>query len=683
VVLIVLAQAAKLSPAIASAMNRAKPHQVKAGTAEACRFLEVEAIALEQAGFDVVVPAWWAASSQRRLHAVATASAPGIRLSSGAFSLDSLVKFDWQLALGDTPLTLQELKALARIKLPLVQVRGEWIRVNAEEIAQAVAFWKGKPRTEGTLRDALMMEIGAKTGPAELPVMAVRCEGAVKAFLEPLLNPGKRLAMEPPPGFQGTLRPYQSRGAAWLNLMRRVGLGACLADDMGLGKSVQTIVALLQATIETPAAPVLLVGPTSVVGHWHKEIARFAPDLAVRVHHGADRPQGKAFAKALEGTQVVLTSYALLHRDAATLQSIGWQGVILDEAQAIKNADSKTAAAARGLTAGFRVALTGTPVENHVGDLWSISQFLNPGLLGSRQAFNKGTLVPIQIHRDEAATLRLKRLMGPFLLRRLKTDPTIIQDLPEKIESKVYCGLTREQATLYQAVVEDLDATLDDGPGIRRQGQVLAALAKLKQVCNHPAQFLKERGPLPRRSGKLTRFAEMMQNVLAIGDRALVFTQFVEMGELLRAHLQDCFGQEVLFLHGGIPMDKRQLMVQRFQDTAAADAPRIFIISLKAGGTGLTLTAANHVFHYDRWWNPAVENQATDRAFRIGQTRNVQVHKFVCSGTLEERIDETIERKSEVAGRVVGSGEAWLTQMSKKDLKALLQLRADAIEDDA
>jgi SNF2 family DNA or RNA helicase len=343
----------------------------------------------------------------------------------------------------------------------------------------------------------------------------------------------------------------------------------------------------------------------------------------------------------------------------------------------LKNPETKQAQAARALAADYRIALTGTPVENHVGDLWSIWQFLNPGFLGGREEFRRRFFIPIQVEHKAEAAESLKRLTGPFLLRRLKADKDILADLPDKLEMKVFCNLTREQASLYAAVVEEMDRGLTGAEGIQRKGLILGALSKLKQVCNHPAHFLKDNSPVPGRSGKLARLTEMLEEVLEAGDRALLFTQFTEMGDLLRRHLQETFGREVLFLHGGVPRPQRDRMVARFEGDG--DGPRLFLLSLKAGGTGLNLTAANHVFHFDRWWNPAVENQATDRAFRIGQTRNVQVHKFVCVGTLEEKIDEMIERKQAVAARVVGAGEAWLTELSNDELRDVFALRQEAL----
>ncbi len=683
-ILMSLGQAAKLSPIVERSLNDATPTGASLDGSTAHKFLSETALLLEQAGFGVLLPSWWTRGGNRNRLALTTAAATktSFSASTGALSLDAVVQFDWRAALGDVELSLQELQTIADLKSPLVQVRGQWIAVNAEELQNALAFWKKKPQTIGTVRDALMMEIGAQDGPAGLRVNKITAKGALKSFLDQLLQPETFTEQAVPMGFQGQMRPYQVRGFSWLAFLRRVGLGACLADDMGLGKSVQTLAMIQQAVNEGETRPVLLICPMSVVGHWKKEAERFTPGLRILVHHGLDRDRSTSLKKKLRTIDLMISSYSLLHRDEATLTKIDWAGVVLDEAQAIKNAESKTAQAAQRLQAGFRIALTGTPVENHVGDLWSISQFLNPGWLGTRASFRREFLTPIQVEGDEDAMARLKTRTGPFLLRRLKTDKSIIADLPEKLENKVYCTLTKEQATLYQAVVDSLTATLPSGESIRRRGMILGALSKLKQVCNHPAQFLGESGPLANRSGKVARFSEMIGEVLQAGDRALVFTQFTEMGELLRSHLQESFGREVLYLHGGVPMKKRQEMVARFQNTQLEDAPQVFLISLKAGGTGLTLTAANHVFHFDRWWNPAVENQATDRAFRIGQSRNVQVHKFVCIGTLEEKVDEMIERKQSVASRVVGTGEGWLTEMSNRDLKSIIALRPDAVEDE-
>jgi SNF2 family DNA or RNA helicase len=414
----------------------------------------------------------------------------------------------------------------------------------------------------------------------------------------------------------------------------------------------------------------------SVVGNWQHEAARFAPALRVHVHHGGERLSGEQFARVLSDVDLVITTYGLVARDQEQLAAVRWERVVLDEAQNIKNSAARQAQAVRMLPAARRIALTGTPIENRLSELWSIFHFLNPGLLGSASEFRKRFATPIERYHDRDSAETLKRITAPFILRRLKTDRTIISDLPDKIEMKVYCNLTREQATLYQAVVDEMLEKIANSEGIERRGLVLSTMLKLKQVCNHPAQLLGDGSALPGRSGKVAHLEEMLDEVLSDGDRALVFTQFAEMGKLLQAHLQKRLVRPVPFLHGGTSMKVRDAMVAGFQ---AEDGQPVLLISLKAGGTGLNLTAANHVVHFDRWWNPAVEDQATDRAFRIGQKRNVQVRKFICAGTLEERIDAMIEDKKDLAGRIVGAGEAWLTELSTAELRKLVALSRDAV----
>jgi superfamily II DNA or RNA helicase len=672
-----LGQAAGVCAPVEASLRTADPAGFETNTVGAHLFLTEAAGALRQAGFGVLLPSWWTGHGTRqKLTLTAQVKTPKLRAGSG-LSLASMLEFDWRVAIGDQKLSLRELEALARLKTALVRVRGQWVQVSAEEIAAALAFLKKQATGQATAGELVRMALGAAgPGPGGVAVAGVEATGWFGDLLRQLQGEASFAELPAPPGFRGSLRPYQLRGYSWLAFLSRWGLGACLADDMGLGKTVQTLAFVQKGREGGERRPTLLICPMSVVGNWKKEAERFTPDLPVLVHHGQKRTRDAAFVQEAGKHALVLSSYALLHRDADLLQKVDWAGVVLDEAQNIKNAETRAAQAARALKADHRIALTGTPVENHVGDLWSISQFLNPGLLGTRAAFRRSFLVPIQVQRDPAATERLKRLTGPFLLRRLKTDPTIIADLPEKQEAKVYCNLTKEQVSLYEAVVKELDREMNEADGIRRKGLILGALSKLKQVCNHPAQFLGDQSEIAGRSGKLARLTEMLDEVLQANDRALVFTQFTEMGDILRKHLQETFGIEVLFLHGGTSAKQRDRMVTRFQE---AGGPRIFLLSLKAGGTGLNLTAANHVFHFDRWWNPAVENQATDRAFRIGQKRNVQVHKFICVGTLEERIDEMIESKREVAARVVGEGEGWLTELSNDQLKNLVKLRQEAL----
>jgi SNF2 family DNA or RNA helicase len=417
------------------------------------------------------------------------------------------------------------------------------------------------------------------------------------------------------------------------------------------------------------------------VGNWQRELERFAPTLRVTQHYGSQRVRTPTDFPAEPGS-LVLTTYGLLRRDAELLCQVDWSVAALDEAQNIKNAASATAQAARALRASQRFALTGTPVENRLAELWSILEFANPGLLGPLESFRREFALPIERYGNDEAASRLRRVVSPFILRRLKSDPAIIHDLPPKNEMKVVCSLTREQATLYRAVVDEEMRRIEQADGIERKGRVLALLMFTKQICNHPAHYLGESGPLARRSGKLARTTEMLEEAIAAGDKALVFTQFREMGDKLSAHLAASLECEVQFLHGGTPKNVRDAMVRRFQEEPFG--PRIFVLSVKAGGTGLNLTAANHVFHYDRWWNPAVEDQATDRAYRIGQRRAVQVHKLVCAGTVEEKIDRLLEQKRELASKIVGSGEQWITELGTRELHDLFALSdAAAVADDA
>jgi SNF2 family DNA or RNA helicase len=479
-----------------------------------------------------------------------------------------------------------------------------------------------------------------------------------------------------PTEFLGELRPYQARGHAWMHYLVDQGFGACLADDMGLGKTVQAITVMLDWRRQRKDAnAIMIVCPVSVLGNWRRELNRFAPTLSVTLHHGKGRAETPdAFRQMLRSTDIVLTSYNLLQRDEEIMQDVTFDGVILDEAQNIKNPTTRQSKVARALRGHFRVALTGTPLENRPLDLWSIMDFLNEGLLGSRTQFLQTLEHPIVKQRRQGSMSALARLVRPFVLRRLKTDPEIVADLPEKTEQIVTATLTREQAILYESVVrKGLQEVEKAAEGIQRRGAILTTLLRLKQVCNHPAHYLMDGSALPSRSGKLDLMSEMIEEALEEGDRCLIFTQFKEMGSLLKTHAETTFGGPVLFLHGGVPQKERDQMVTDFQ-ASRPDGPKLFVLSLKAGGTGLNLTAANRVFHYDRWWNPAVEDQATDRAFRIGQQRNVFVHKFVCSGTLEERIQMMLDRKREVADNLLAAGENWLTELSNDELKRLLTL---------
>ena len=669
--------AARLCPPIERSLHDKAPDQAALSVSESFAFLKEAAPLLEQSGFGVLVPAWWQGTGQLRARMRAGTRKKKGRDGPGRLTFASMIRFSWELSIGDEPIDLAEFERLVALKQPLVRVRGQWVALDPEQMQRALTrFQRGG---DMTMTEALRLGLGGTTPalPSGIAYAGMQAEGALDELLRALADSQQLEALAQPVDFVGQLRPYQLRGLAWLAFMRRVGMGACLADDMGLGKTLQTIALLLhEVTLNPEAGPTLLVCPTSVVGNWQRELARFAPTLRVHVHQGADRLRDEALVAVAAAHVVVLTSYPLLARDSATFNAIGWRLAVLDEAQNIKNSETRQAQAARALQADGRLALTGTPVENRLTELWSIMAFLNPGYLGGETEFRRSFARPIERAGDSEAAEHLRRLTAPFVLRRLKTDRTIITDLPDKLELKVYVPLTKEQATLYEATVRNalgqIEEADEEAEATKRRGLVLAMLTRLKQICNHPTNFLQDGSALGERSGKLARLDEMLEELLSVGDRALIFTQFAAMGTLLQAHLAERLGAEALFLHGGTPAKQRDGMVRHFQ---AEGGPSVFILSLKAGGVGLNLTRANHVFHFDRWWNPAVEDQATDRAFRIGQTQRVQVHKFVCGGTLEEQIDTMIESKRALAAQVLGVGEGWLTELSTDRLRELVALR--------
>ncbi len=677
-----LGRASRLFPAIEESLRSARPGAVRLTTPQAYAFLRESAPLLEQSGFGVLVPPWWQKAAARLGVKLKVKAKGGSKSSSGLFGLDSIVSYDWTVSIGDMTLSAREFEKLVNLKMPLIQVRGQWVELRPEEIERAIAFFQ-KKRQNGqmTLGEALRTGLGDEMSELGLPVLDISGDGWLKDLLDQLSDNQQLTPITTPATFHGQLRPYQLKGVAWMKFLMQFGLGACLADSMGLGKTIQLITLLLHdreaKQTTTPPDPALLICPMSIVGNWQREVEKFAPSLRVMIHHGHERLSGEAFVEEARQHDIVITTYALALRDKEHLAALDWEYVVVDEAQNIKNEAAKQTQAIKSISARHKIALTGTPVENRLSELWSIMEFLNPSYLGSATDFRKQFAIPIERFRDADRSETLKRVVQPFMLRRLKTDKSIIADLPDKMEMKVFCNLTQEQASLYKAVVKEMIEKIEAADGIERRGLVLATLMKLKQICNHPTQFVADNSSLPGRSGKLARLEEMLEEVLAGGDKALIFSQFAEMGGLLRHHLQERLGCEVLFLHGGTPKKQRDAMVQRFQEEKRG--AQLFILSLKAGGVGLNLTAANHVFHFDRWWNPAVENQATDRAFRIGQSKNVQVHKFVCVGTLEERIDMMIEQKKELAESIVGSGEGWLTEMSTTQLKELFALSREAV----
>ena len=701
VLLAELARAARICPKLERSLEDPSPIGLDLSLEEAYEFLRELRPLLQESGVEVLAPDWWGqmrnrlaahlmidSDSMESIEGKSWGSGPG---QQGELGLHSLVDYSWQITLGDRAVTVDEFRNLAAQGTPLVRINGTWVEIRREDAEGAARFIEEHPGGQMTVLDAMKLAHGVDNADIPIPVVGMKATGWVAQifgeFEEESSDRGLK-QLPQPSGFKGELRPYQLSGLSWLAFLDRFGLGACLADDMGLGKTIQ-LIALLQHERETSEqpnliGPTLLVVPMSVLGNWKREFTRFSPEIRVHLQHGIGRPMDDDFREIARTHDVIVTTYALVTRDREMLQTVDWWRVTLDEAQHIKNPPTKQTAAIRSLNTRRRIALTGTPVENRLAELWSIMEFCCPGFLGANADFRKRFALPIERHRDEQQARKLRELVQPFILRRLKTDPKVISDLPPLVQSKQSISPSEEQVKLYDNVVEEMLQKVDNAEGIRRRGLVLASLVKLKQICNHPAHYLESigldaGGVDPDRSGKSLRMMEMLEEVIATEDRALIFTQYRRMGHLLVSMIRQAFDVEPLFLHGGTPQAKRDQLVERFQSFDPS-CP-IFILSLKAGGVGLNLTAANHVFHFDRWWNPAVENQATDRAFRIGQNRTVNVHKMITSGTLEERIDQMIEQKTELAERIIGAGESWLTELSTGQLRDLLSIRHAALED--
>jgi len=639
--------------------------------------LEVEDVAvvlglaerLEPLGVELIGPEQLVRASVRVSGQATPVPEGGIDAGLGSRAL-----VQWAARIDTHEVDAEELERAQQAGSVLMHVAGRWVRLEQAQVRRVLDALDRHRTEHSEVAAADLLRLAAEHD-AEGADTHVDGTGWAQELLAGLPDDQLVEAHEHE-RFVGELRHYQRRGLAWLQFHARLGFGAVLADDMGLGKTATTIAHLLERPDVVSPGPHLVVCPLSVVRNWQNEIARFAPSLSVCVHHGDDRAQGDSAADALSAHSVVITTYGLLSREIDVLAGVQWSTVVLDEAQAVKNPNTKAARAVRRLSARQRVALTGTPIENRLSELWAILDAVNPGLLGSMARFQDRYASPIERQKSVEAAERLRRLTGPFVLRRTKADKQLLPDLPDKVEQIAWASLTREQAAMYQSVVDELLRDAESASGMRRRGLVLASLTRLKQICNHPAQALGDGSRLSGRSGKLARFEELVAELIDAGERALVFTQYREMGLLLQrvlgAERPDRPALEVPFLHGGIPRTRRDAMVARFQ---AGEGAPLLLVSLKAGGTGLNLTSASRVIHYDRWWNPAVEDQATDRAWRIGQSRTVFVHKLVCSGTLEERIGKLIDDKRALASTVIGAtGEAWLSELSTDQLRDLVVL---------
>ena len=646
---------------------------------EAYGFLQ-HATHYEQARVIVRLPDWW--KKRSRIRANVTIGEKG-----NNFNTEALLDFELHIALGDEKLTRAELNQLKNTANGLVFMKGQWVEINQQRLDEALTHWKmvETEAASGGLSFAEGMRLLAGA-PINLKDDSLN-ESREWLFVQPgkwltnqlqaLRSPEQVAAINPGAMLKATLRPYQQTGVNWLWLLSQLGIGACLADDMGLGKTMQVISLLLALKKRHYQKPSLLLLPASLIGNWKAELERFAPSLRCQFIHSSHMHKKAINEMAsdnatLQAFDLVITTYGTLMRQP-WLQEHTWQLVILDEAQAIKNPSARQTKAVKTLNASARIALTGTPVENRLSDLWSLFDFLNPGLLGSASRFKSFVKTLSARSTDQYAPLR--NLVSPYILRRLKTDRTIISDLPEKTEVSAYCGLSKAQALQYQLAVKQMTHAIENIDGIKRRGLVLSYLLRFKQICNHPAQWLGNDEYDPKQSGKFQRLENLCEEIVARQEKLLLFTQFREMTAPLADFLTQQFAQPGLVLHGGTAVKQRQKMVESFQQE---NGPPFFVLSLKAGGTGLNLTQASHVIHFDRWWNPAVENQATDRAFRIGQKRNVLVHKFICQGTIEEKIDTLIKEKTDLASNLLeGGAETLLTEMGDKELLQLVTLDID------
>ena len=680
-----LGVALEIVPVLKRALEREFPTQFKASALEAYTILRDQSNALEQVGINLISPEWWGDTGETiglhvRLHDTEDYKTdPQNRLG-----VQQLLKCSWEVVLGDNKISLEEFRQMTLSGDPLFRVGNRWMELRPEAAKKTLEFLEEKNNNpELPLLEAFRLALGHETPEDVFPVLGFRAEGRFKQLLEG--KAGQVKLLEQPEGFMGELRPYQLNGLSWLSFLSDFGLGACLADDMGLGKTIQLLALLLheRAETQTKPHPTLLIVPMSILENWVVEAARFTPNLKTYLHHGTTRAGLGKFQKIVAESDVVITTYSLLARDEELFFDISWGRIALDEAQNIKNLDTKQTKAVRRLVreqmvrpeggACHRIALTGTPLENRLRELWSIFDFLNPGYLGTYNQFRRTFAGPIENARDQEALARLNALIRPFILRRLKGDPKIVDELPEKLELEIFTGLTAEQSALYQEALDKMLPKMAESHGFHRKGAILATITRLKQICNHPSLYLKDEGPIADRSSKLQRLEELLDVVLAEGDRVLIFTQFAQMGAILQKFLSERFEQEVLFLHGAVSKANRDEMIRQFQSKKSA---QLFVLSLKAGGFGINLTAANQVIHYDQWWNPAVEAQATDRAHRIGQTRRVQVRKLICKGTLEERISEMSKSKKELAESVVSPSKYIVTELSLEEIKKVLQLSA-------
>lgn len=653
--------------------------------ADVRHFLQHDLAKLQALGFEIILPAWLKELKHSKMKVRVSASSTPTKKTAG---LDDILTFRWQFSMNGEQMSAEQFRKLVEEKREFLRIGNEWFRIDANWLNDMRELMNQAEEEDWTVRDLLFRELpetlvvpleDEDDAERDDPMFAFEMQQSLKSYIEQLQHKQGLPSVNPPINLQATLRPYQQQGFEWLVFMREQCFGACLADDMGLGKTVQLISYVLY-TVETlnVEEPTIIVCPTSVLGNWQKELARFAPTLRVHTHYSANRLKDEQFEQFLknERPHIILSTYGTISQDAAFLQPLSWSAVVLDEAQNIKNMQTLQSRSIRKLKGAHHIALTGTPVENRLSELWAIFDFMHKGYLGSFGKFQEQFILPIEKDESEKHKHILQMKIRPFLLRRTKRDPDLMLNLPDKQETQEFCSLTAEQAALYEGFIEDTLVQLDQLTGFEKKGRILKMLSKLKQLCNHPALYLKE--PFDdakielERSIKLKRIVQLAAEIVENGEQCLIFTQYIGMGQLLQHCFSELYDLDVPFLTGSMPKQQRDRLVESFQN---GEFP-IFLLSLKAGGTGLNLTAANHVLHADRWWNPAVENQATDRAYRIGQTQFVQVHKFITIGTIEEKIDKMIAMKSALSEELIQSSQ-WLTELDDAQLMDLMMLDID------
>ncbi len=661
-----LGMAQLIFPPIKKALQSANPAELPLTSDEVYQFLKDYGAVLGESGFSVLFPEWWGKKSGKP--ALKIKASPGSQTKK--LGLETLVKYDLEIVMDGEPIGVGELERLAAIKSRFVHIGKKWLEIDKEQLNKILKMLRDNKK-----QVPLAQLLSMAGMDSNIPVIDIEGDG----WLKNLFNKEHHMDMpEQPAGLMGELREYQKQGLSWLNFMAGYGFGCCLADDMGLGKTIEIISYMLKRhESQENKGVTLVVCPTSVISNWVHELNKFAPSLRVHVHHGSDRMKEQELVDTIINYDVVITSYSLLTRDFNILYKINWEGIVADEAQYIKNSGTKQSRAIRSLSAMYRIALTGTPIENRLEDLRSIFDFINPGYLGGEKTFKKNFTEPIIKEGDDTVSDKLGRLVGPFILRRVKTDKNVISDLPEKEEIKLYVPVSREQATLYAATVKAMLEDVEELKGIKRSGIILSTITKLKRLMDHPSLVSGDKNYNEERSEKMVRLMDMLEEILANGEKVLIFTQYIEAGKIIKELIIKRFHEEALFLSGNVPRIVREQMIERFQN---AGGPKIFIISVKAGGAGINLTAATNVIHFDRWWNPAVENQATDRAYRIGQSKLVRVYKFISTGTIEEKIDGIIEGKTYLSKKIIKStDESWVSNLSTSNLKDLFTLRKEAI----